>query len=70
MKRRLCFAWAFAAQGHAEGPTVFEKLRCARKGHLFVDSRSQPGMQVCVRCHLRKPFEGMTEPRPSKPPET
>jgi hypothetical protein len=37
---------------------MFEGLKCARKGHLFVDSRSQPGMQTCVRCRLRQPFEG------------
>jgi hypothetical protein len=24
-----------------------------------VDSRSQPGMQVCVRCRHREPFEGL-----------
>lgn len=41
---------------------MFEAFRCARKGHLFVDSRSQPGMQVCVRCHLRRPFEGLETP--------
>lgn len=38
---------------------MFKALKCARKGHLFVDSRSQPGMQVCVRCHRRLPFEGL-----------
>jgi hypothetical protein len=44
---------------------MFEALRCAWKGHLFVDSRSQPGMQVCVRCRQHKPFECFAE----KPPE-
>lgn len=38
---------------------MFETLRCRLKGgHLFVDSRSHPGMQTCVRCRMRKPFEG------------
>ena len=37
---------------------MFESLKCARKGHMYVDSRSQPGMQTCVRCRLRQPFEG------------
>ncbi len=38
---------------------MFETLRCQLKGgHLFVDSRSHPGMQTCVRCRMRKPFEG------------
>ena len=38
---------------------MFETVRCAWKGHLFVDSRSQPGIQVCVRCRERRPFEGL-----------
>ena len=38
---------------------MFKALICARKGHLFVDSRSQPGVQVCVRCQRRQPFEGL-----------
>lgn len=49
---------------------MFEALRCAQKGHVFVDSRSQPGTQVCVRCRLRKPFEGLEPkqaPQPSPP---
>lgn len=33
------------------------------KGHMFVDSRSQPGTQVCVRCRQRRPFERLA-PRP------
>lgn len=36
---------------------MFKTIRCLAKGHLFVDSRSTPGTQVCVRCRLRKPFE-------------
>lgn len=43
----------------------FKRLQCARKGHLFVDSRSRPGTQVCVRCRYRAPFEGLT---PQSPP--
>ena len=50
---------------------MFEGLKCARKGHVFVDSRSQPGMQTCVRCRLRQPFEGRpSETEPSTPPST
>lgn len=45
---------------------IFEALRCAQKGHVFVDSRSERGMQVCVRCRLRKPFEGL-QPPPRSP---
>lgn len=42
---------------------MFETLRCRLKGgHLFVDSRSHPGMQTCVRCRMRKPFEGSAAP--------
>lgn len=37
---------------------MLNTLRCKLKGHLFVDSRSLPGMQTCVRCRLRQPFEG------------
>ena len=44
---------------------MFETLRCQLKGgHQFVDSRSHPGMQTCVRCRLRKPFEGLPGSRP------
>jgi len=45
----------------------FKRLQCARKGHLFVDSRSRPGTQVCVRCRYRAPFEGLA---PQSPPAT
>jgi hypothetical protein len=41
---------------------MFKSLRCFRKGHLFVDSRSMAGTQVCVRCRCRQPFEGLTIP--------
>ena len=41
---------------------VLARRRCARNGHLFVDSRSQPATQVCVRCRFRKPFEGLEAP--------
>jgi hypothetical protein len=41
---------------------MLESLKCRMKGHVFVDSRSQPGTRVCVRCRLRKPFEGLTPP--------
>ena len=44
---------------------MFESLRCAWKGHLFVDSRSQPGTQVCLRCRERRLFEGLEAPAPS-----
>ena len=42
---------------------MFKVTRCAWKGHVFVDSRSQPGTRVCVRCRERKPFETMTPPK-------
>ncbi|GAA0637258.1 hypothetical protein [Brevundimonas lenta] len=38
---------------------MLKSLRCLMKGHLFIDSRSTPGTQVCVRCRLRKPFESL-----------
>jgi hypothetical protein len=38
---------------------MLNTIRCWAKGHLFVDSRSQPGTQVCVRCRHRQPFEGL-----------
>ena len=38
---------------------MFKSMKCRLKGHLFVDSRSQPGTQVCVRCGNRRPFEGL-----------
>ena len=38
---------------------MLQTLQCRLKGgHLFVDSRSRPGMKTCVRCRLRMPFEG------------
>ena len=50
---------------------AWARRRCSHKGHLFVDSRSQPGTQVCVRCRLRKPFEGLEHaPSPQVGPET
>lgn len=38
---------------------MFKSFRCLRKGHLFVDSKSVPGTEVCVRCRYRKPFDGL-----------
>lgn len=38
---------------------MFKSLTCNLKGHLYVDSRSQPGTRVCVRCRHRLPFEGL-----------
>jgi hypothetical protein len=43
---------------------MFESLRCAWKGHMFVDSRSQPGTQVCVRCRQRRAFESLAARAP------
>jgi len=37
---------------------MFKSMKCLLKGHLYVDSRSQPGTRVCVRCKDRQPFEG------------
>jgi hypothetical protein len=34
-------------------------MKCRLKGHVYVDSRSQPGTRVCVRCKDRKLFEGL-----------
>ena len=42
---------------------MLQTLQCRLKGgHLFVDSRSRPGMKTCVRCRLRMPFEGAVQP--------
>lgn len=41
---------------------MLSSLKCRLKGHVYVDSRSQPGTRVCVRCKDRQPFEGLTEP--------
>ena len=52
---------------------MFTTLRCTLKGHIFVDSRSRPGMQTCVRCRVRQPFETFrtTTPTPEvTAPET
>ncbi len=46
---------------------MFEPLRCRLKGHVFVDSRSQPGMQTCVRCRHRQPFETNHTPTSAEP---
>jgi hypothetical protein len=46
---------------------MFKSLKCYLKGHLYIDSRSQPGSQVCVRCRHRLPFEGLTAPTGAKP---
>jgi hypothetical protein len=41
---------------------MFRSVQCRLKGHVYVDSRSQPGTRVCVRCQDRQPFEGLREP--------
>lgn len=41
---------------------MFKSLSCRLKGHLYVDSRSQPGTRVCVRCKHRQLFEGLARP--------
>ncbi len=53
---------------------MLSSLRCKLKGHLFVDSRSLPGMQTCVRCRVRQPFQSalgasgyVQDERPDKP---
>lgn len=38
---------------------MFKSLKCRLSGHIFVDSRSQPGVQVCVRCRHRQAFESL-----------
>jgi len=38
---------------------MLKTLRCKIKGHIFVDSRSLPGMQTCARCRTRVPFEAL-----------
>jgi hypothetical protein len=40
---------------------MFQSMQCRLKGHVYVDSRSQPGTRVCVRCQDRRPFEGLRE---------
>ena len=40
---------------------MFRSMQCRLKGHVYVDSRSQPGTRVCVRCQDRRPFEGLRE---------
>jgi hypothetical protein len=55
---------------------MFESIRCRLKGHLYVDSKSTPGTQVCVRCRHRMPFEGLAaradhaDPSPDAGPES
>lgn len=41
---------------------MLKSLKCLLKGHAYIDSRSHPGTQVCVRCRHRKPFEGLMPP--------
>lgn len=41
---------------------MLKSMKCLMKGHAFVDSRSQPGTRVCVRCRARKNFEGLSSP--------
>lgn len=41
---------------------MLKSVKCLLKGHVYVDSRSQPGTRVCVRCGDRKPFEGLIPP--------
>ena len=41
---------------------MLKSMKCRLKGHVYVDSRSQPGTRVCVRCQDRQPFEGLREP--------
>ena len=54
---------------------MFQSLKCLFKGHVYVDSRSQPGTEVCVRCRRRRPFEGLgrmqtsEEAAPGRPSE-
>lgn len=43
---------------------MFQSLHCMWKGHQFVDSRSQPGTRVCLRCSQRRLFEGLEPPAP------
>jgi hypothetical protein len=38
---------------------MFQSLRCRIRGHIFVDSRALPGMQTCIRCRVRQPFESL-----------
>ena len=51
----------------SRGSDMFKSLKCLTKGHLYVDSRSEAGTKVCVRCRDRQPFEGLTPPK--KPPQ-
>ena len=47
----------------SRGWDMFKSLKCLIKGHLYVDSRSEAGTKVCVRCRDRQPFEGLTPPK-------
>ena len=53
---------------------MLKSMKCRLKGHVYVDSHSQPGTRVCVRCQDRQPFEGLREPSgngdPSAHPRT
>ncbi len=44
---------------------MLKTLRCKLKGHIFVDSRTLPGMQTCVRCRTRVPFETLMATLPT-----
>jgi hypothetical protein len=47
---------------------MFKTLKCRLSGHLFVDSRSQPGVQTCVRCRHRQAFDGLKANPPAPSP--
>lgn len=48
---------------------MLKTLRCKVKGHIFVDSRTLPGMQTCARCRTRVPFEALSvDPQGVKAP--
>jgi hypothetical protein len=47
---------------------MFKALKCRLAGHVFVDSRKEARVQVCVRCRHRKPFQSMNATR-AAPPE-
>lgn len=47
---------------------MFKSLKCLTKGHLYVDSRSEAGTKVCVRCRDRQPFEGLASPKKAPQP--
>jgi len=37
---------------------TYRNIRCGYKGHRFLASRTEPDVEVCVRCRKRRPAGG------------